>query len=74
MCHHPDIQRKVSAEIDKFIESNGRTPHFKEREQLPYCISVMKESMRYKPTTTFGIPHTAHEDCNFICLLHNAFK
>ncbi|GAA5798502.1 hypothetical protein HPULCUR_003906 [Helicostylum pulchrum] len=62
MCHYPDIQRKVSAEIDKFIESNGRIPNFKEREQLPYCISVMKESMRYKPTTTFGLPHTAHED------------
>jgi cytochrome P450 len=64
MCHYPEVQRKVSAEIDEFIERNGRIPHFKEREQLPYCISVMKESMRYKPTTTFGVLHTAHEDCN----------
>ncbi|GAA5808621.1 hypothetical protein MFLAVUS_002013 [Mucor flavus] len=62
LCRHPNVQYKIFAELDKFIESNGRVPHFNERSQLPYCISVMKECMRYRPITPFGLPHTTHED------------
>ncbi|GAA5812331.1 hypothetical protein MFLAVUS_005782 [Mucor flavus] len=62
MCHHPEVQKAVSAEIDEFIRLNGRTPVFTERTQLPYCVSVIKESMRFRPTTPFGLPHTTHKD------------
>jgi hypothetical protein len=62
MCHHPEIQKKVSAEIDKFVRVHGRVPNFKEREELPLCISVMKEGMRFKPTSPFGLPHAVEED------------
>ncbi|KAI8090417.1 cytochrome P450 [Thamnidium elegans] len=62
LCRHPDVQYKIFAEIDNFIELNGRIPHFNERSHLPYCISVMKECMRYRPVTPFGLPHTTHED------------
>lgn len=65
MCNHPDVQKKVSAEIDKFIKLNGHLPHFDEREQIPYCISVIKECMRYKPTTPFGLIHVTRKDCKF---------
>ncbi|KAG2214325.1 hypothetical protein INT47_000881 [Mucor saturninus] len=57
MCHYPDVQQKVFEEIDHFMKSHGRLPQFKEREELPYCISVIKECMRYKPTTPFGLIH-----------------
>jgi cytochrome P450 len=64
MCHHPDAQKRASAEIDAFIRVNGHIPNFKDKSELPFCISVMKESMRMRPTTSFGLPHCIHEDGN----------
>lgn len=66
MCHHPEVQRAIAAEIDEFIALNGRTPIFTERTQLPYCVSVIKECMRYRPTSPFGLPHTTPNDSKFI--------
>lgn len=65
MCNHPEVQRAASAELDNFIKLNGRPPLFSERLEVPYCISVMKECMRYRPTTPFGVPHTTHKDRKF---------
>lgn len=66
MCHHPEVQKTVMAEIDEFIKLNGRLPTFAERTQLPYCISVIKESMRHRPTTPFGLAHTTRIDRKFL--------
>lgn len=65
MCNHPEIQQKVASEIDQFVEHHGRAPTFKERDQVPYCIAVMKESIRYRTTTSFGLAHTSRIDCKF---------
>lgn len=62
MCNYPQVQNLASDEIDSFIKLNGRIPQFSEREQVPYCISVLKECMRFKPTTAFGIPHAVYDD------------
>lgn len=62
LCNYPDVQMKMAAEIDQFIKENGRIPNFKDRDQLPYCISVIKESLRFKPTLTFGLGHSVRED------------
>ncbi|KAF1806535.1 cytochrome P450 [Mucor lusitanicus] len=62
LCRYPDLQKRVSAEIDSFIKIHGRVPDFSEREELPLCISVMKESMRYRPTSPFGVSHTTDKD------------
>ncbi|GAA5795286.1 cytochrome P450 [Helicostylum pulchrum] len=62
MCHYPEVQKMASAEIDSFIRLNGRIPLFKERLQLPYCISVMKECMRFRPNSPFGGPRAVRED------------
>ncbi|CAO3637352.1 unnamed protein product [Mucor hiemalis] len=62
LCHHPDVQEKAAREIDDFIASNQRTPDFTERTQVPYCISVIKECMRLRPTTPFGVPHAVVKD------------
>ena len=66
MCNYPEVQRKVSAEIDEFVKLNGRLPEFSERTELPYCVSVLKECMRFKPTTPFGLPHAVHKDGVYI--------
>ncbi|KAI7896199.1 cytochrome P450 [Mucor mucedo] len=62
MCNHREVQKKIAAEIDDFIARNGRLPLYSERLELPFCISAMKECMRYKPITTFGIPHFSIEE------------
>ncbi|CEP19556.1 hypothetical protein [Parasitella parasitica] len=62
MCHHPELQERISSEIDKFIQVHGRMPTFTERTEVPLCISVMKECMRYRPTTYFGLPHSTDKD------------
>lgn len=61
MCHHPEAQEKVMEEIDTFIEAYHHLPSFEERSKIPYCISVMKECMRYKPTSPFGAPHSVRK-------------
>jgi cytochrome P450 len=63
LVNHPEVQEKIFNELDKFINANGRLPSFSDREETPYCLSVMKECMRLKPTTPFGLPHEATSDC-----------
>lgn len=62
MCHYPKLQERVSSEIDRFVQVNGTLPTFDNRTEMPLCISVIKECMRYRPTTYFGLPHTANKD------------
>lgn len=57
MCNYPEAQKKVAEEIDQFVKLNGHVPEFTKRLEVPYCISVIKECMRFKPTTPFGVPH-----------------
>lgn len=62
LSHYPIIQQRAAEEIDSFIKTHGRVPQFKERLEVPYCIAIIKESMRYRPTSSFGIPHSVQED------------
>ncbi|KAI8334343.1 cytochrome P450 [Chlamydoabsidia padenii] len=57
LSHHPQIQKRLQAEIDGFIQAHGRLPTFEERDQLPYLISVQKESIRFRSTAPLGVPH-----------------
>lgn len=65
MCNFPEVQSKAAAEIENFISLNGRLPTFDEREQLPYCVCLIKESIRFSPTAPFGIPHRITQDGKF---------
>lgn len=65
MALYTEAQSKAAAEITDFISSNGRLPTFDEREQLPYCISVIKECMRMRAVVPFGVPHAATEDSKY---------
>lgn len=62
MCNYPEVQKKASNEIDEFVKLNGRLPEFTDRMEVPYCISVMKETMRFRPITPFGLPHAVRKD------------
>ncbi|GAA5798379.1 hypothetical protein HPULCUR_003781 [Helicostylum pulchrum] len=62
MVRHPQVQLKAQEEIDRFIKSNDRLPTINDKEELPYCFSVIKESMRYKSTVPLGLPHLVDKD------------
>lgn len=62
MCHHPEVQERLRAEVDEFLLANKRFPTFADRDSFPYLISVQKECIRYRPTTHFGLLHQATAD------------
>ncbi|KAI8886334.1 cytochrome P450 [Backusella circina FSU 941] len=62
LCHYPEVQDKIFNEINDFKKKNGRLPVFIERDELPYCLCVMKEGMRIRPVSPFGLPHKASKD------------
>ncbi|KJZ79251.1 hypothetical protein HIM_01402 [Hirsutella minnesotensis 3608] len=65
MVKSPEVQRKAQEEIDQIIGNNG-FPSFKDRARLPYVNSVVKECLRWYPSTATGTPHTMQQDttCN----------
>ncbi|KAI9282568.1 cytochrome P450 [Sporodiniella umbellata] len=62
ICHHPEWQKKMGDEIDAFVKEHGRMPRYVDRAQLPTVLAVMKETIRYRPSGSLGIPHRATED------------
>lgn len=62
LSHQPEVQKKLHEEIDTFVNAHGRLPTFEERDQVPYLVCVQKECMRYRSTSSFGLPHTTRED------------
>jgi cytochrome P450 len=47
LCQHPEIYTKLQQEVDRVLQ--GRTPKYADLVRLPYCLQVLKESMRIFP-------------------------
>ncbi|KAI7886235.1 cytochrome P450 [Lichtheimia hyalospora FSU 10163] len=62
LAHHPEVQQRIQAEIDIFVQENGRIPSFAERRELPYLLSVQKEGLRFRSPSVFGMAHVVEED------------
>ncbi|KAI8367441.1 cytochrome P450 [Choanephora cucurbitarum] len=62
MCGYSTVQKRAIDEIDTFIKTHGHVPSFADRLEVPLCISIMKECMRFKPPSPFGLPHSVAED------------
>ncbi|CAO3700530.1 hypothetical protein CU097_006965 [Rhizopus azygosporus] len=61
----PNVQAKIIQELDAWKADHvpGAIPSFhQDREAFPYTICVQKEMIRYRPATSYGIPHVASED------------
>lgn len=59
------IQEHSKGQLKKlivFIKNHGRVPRFQDRLEVPCSIAIIKESMRYRPTSPFGIPNSVLED------------
>ncbi|OAD05122.1 CYP5206 protein [Mucor lusitanicus CBS 277.49] len=61
-----DVQDRVIKELDDWREKHNNKTEFPvfnlHREEFPYTMCVQKEIMRFRPTTNFGIPHSASDE------------
>lgn len=62
LCHYRDVQQRLIQELDEFISVHGRIPCFKERNEIPYTVAVMRECMRFRAMTPIGVPHSVNQD------------
>ncbi|MBI5841204.1 MAG: cytochrome P450 [Chloroflexi bacterium] len=60
LAHHPHIQGKLQAEIDRVL--GDRIPTAKDLERLVYTCAVVKETLRMRPPA-WTIGRQAIEDC-----------
>ncbi|XP_070574461.1 steroid 17-alpha-hydroxylase/17,20 lyase-like [Ptychodera flava] len=51
MIMYPDVQEKARQEIFSVI-GQDRLPALSDRKKLPYCIAVINETLRIRPTVT----------------------
>jgi cytochrome P450 len=62
LCHYPEVQRDLAAEIDTFQRSHGRLPTFHDKDKMLLVNSTISECLRIRSPTTFGLPHLVTED------------
>ncbi|CAD7088544.1 unnamed protein product [Hermetia illucens] len=61
LTRNKDIQVRMQQELDAVI-GRGRLPLWEDKDRLPYCESVIYESLRFFAGSSFGIPHRALRD------------
>lgn len=47
LCQHPESYQRVQREVDSVLQ--GRTPTYADLARLPYCLQVLKETLRLYP-------------------------
>ncbi|KAK7207664.1 putative cytochrome P450 oxidoreductase [Myxozyma melibiosi] len=58
---YPEVQKKARAEIDRLCGVD-RAPTFSDFDQLPYVNAIVKEGMRWRPTSPTALPHKVVQD------------
>ncbi|THH18493.1 hypothetical protein EW146_g2521 [Bondarzewia mesenterica] len=61
MCMFPDVQKRAQEELDRVVGPD-RLPEFGDREHLPYICAVVKETTRWIPVASMGVPHCSTAD------------
>ncbi|KAK0657820.1 cytochrome P450 [Cercophora newfieldiana] len=62
MLLYPEVQRKAQEEIDRVV-GKDRLPTMEDEPNLQYIRSIVKESLRWMPTTIMGaVPHAVNQD------------
>lgn len=58
---YPATQERAQRELDALLLPSGRSyerlPQLSDRPSLPYIDSLIKELIRWSPTTPLGVPH-----------------
>ncbi|KAJ3837356.1 cytochrome P450 [Lentinula raphanica] len=62
MMLYPDIQKQAQAEIDSFMDQEGRLPTISDRHRLPFLEAVFKELLRWHPPSPLALFHRTSRD------------
>jgi cytochrome P450 len=60
MVAYPHAQRRAQAELDAVV-GRARLPTFADAPYLPYVRAIVRETLRWRPVATLGMPHVATE-------------
>ena len=61
VANHPEVQKKLHAEIDPILTSNDSAVTYEALNKIPYVKACIKESMRLAPITPGNIRRTVKE-------------
>ncbi|CAI4218720.1 unnamed protein product [Parascedosporium putredinis] len=66
LAMNPQIQVRARAELDA-VCGTERAPLFSDFDKLPYINAIVKEGLRWRPTSDLGLPHTVTKGGRRIC-------
>jgi cytochrome P450 len=61
MMAFPKVQQRAQAEIDAVV-GRDRLPIFSDAPSLPYVQAIIRETLRWRPSIPFLVPHAATEE------------
>ncbi|KIJ97415.1 hypothetical protein K443DRAFT_133869 [Laccaria amethystina LaAM-08-1] len=61
MVNFPEVQLKAQEELDRVV-GRSRLPDFSDEADLPYLSAILREVLRFRPSTPLGVPHLTTED------------
>ncbi|EMT63005.1 Vitamin D 25-hydroxylase [Fusarium odoratissimum] len=61
LAKYPQFQEKARVEIDA-VCGTERAPVFSDFQKMPYVNAIVKEGLRWRPTSDLGLPHTVTKD------------
>jgi cytochrome P450 len=61
MMSHPHIQIKAQHELDTILPP-GVLPTLQDMENLPYVTALVRETLRWKPITPFGLDFSRRQN------------
>ncbi|KAK7946581.1 cytochrome P450 [Apiospora aurea] len=64
MVVFPEVAAKAQAEIDRIC--GDRLPDLNDFPDLPYIRGCVKESLRWMPAVTLGVPHAVTQDDSYL--------
>ncbi|XP_071816908.1 cytochrome P450 2U1-like isoform X2 [Apostichopus japonicus] len=59
--YYPDIQQKISDEIDEVV-GGARRPQLSDRPNMPYTEATILEVLRMRPAAPLGVPRSVSAD------------
>lgn len=65
MLVFPEVQKKAQEEIDRVV-GKERLPTMDDAPDLPYLRAIVKESIRWMPTTVMAAPHSVTQDDSYM--------
>lgn len=61
MARNTHVVKEAQKQLDK-VTGGERLPEHSDIDGLPYIAAIIKETLRWSPPVTIGVPHRLMED------------